>query len=221
MASRSTGLGSSSLAWVMGLSLMNEGRSWGRRGVSLLSAVWLGNLISFGVAGGTTVVNGVMSTGSILGPPATVKKVPCASMVVPWGIDAIRVSVGPSFGLVVDGTMIQMPGSRWMPIGFFGSLTSLMVCRYGTPLRKTSPCSAPRFGTEPRLGENDRTSLVRLSSRMLSLVFCGIGSGVGVMGLFGRKMVLKPWPCQSPTKSASGPRFGAACVAANAAGRLT
>jgi hypothetical protein len=68
------------------------------------------------------------------------------------------------------------------------------------------------LGTEPRLGENARVSEVRFSSRMLSVGGGGIGSGVGVCVLSGRKMVLKPLPVQLPVKAASGPRLGDARV---------
>jgi hypothetical protein len=85
---------------------------------------------------------------------------------------------------------------------------SLMVCRYGTPLRKMSPCTIPRLGTEPRPLENDRVSEVAFSSRMLSLLETGMGSGVGVAALSGRKIVLKPLPANVPVNSASGPKLG-------------
>jgi hypothetical protein len=72
-----------------------------------------------------------------------------------------------------------------------------------------SPCgSDPRLGTEPKLGENDKVSEVRFNSRMLSEPVTGVGSGVGVLLLFGRKIVLKPLPFQVPTKAAKGPRLG-------------
>ena len=65
----------------------------------------------------------------------------------------------------------------------------------------------PRFGTEPRLLENVSSSEVRFSSKMLSRRGeSGFGSGVGVTLLSGRKIVLKPFPTQSPTNAASGPR---------------
>ena len=50
-------------------------------------------------------------------------------MVVPWGIDAMRTTVGPTCGMSVSGTAIQSPGSKWMPTGWLGTVTSLMVCR--------------------------------------------------------------------------------------------
>ena len=40
---------------------------------------------------------------------------PWATIPVPWGIEAIRTTVGGSGGAVVFGTVAQMPGSRWMP----------------------------------------------------------------------------------------------------------
>jgi len=76
-----------------------------------------------------------------------------------------------------------------------------------------SPCGVvPLFGTEPRLGENERLSEVRFSSRMLSPGGRGKGSGVGVAVLLGRKIVLKPLPTQSPTNAASGPRGAGGAV---------
>jgi len=101
-----------------------------------------------------------------------------------------------------------------MPTGFAGLLMSLMVCRYGTPLRNMSPCgSEPRLGTEPKLGENASFSEVRLSSRTLSRGGGGgggaMGNCVGVTGLSGRKIVLKPWPFHFPRKKERGPRLGA------------
>src|SRR6266851_1330398 len=81
-----------------------------------------------------------------------------------------------------------------------------MVCRYGTPLRKMSPCGVvPRLGTAPRLLEKASSSEVRFSSKMLSPGGSGFGSGVGVTELLGRKMVLKPFPTKSPANAASGP----------------
>src|ERR1035438_9805737 len=71
----------------------------------------------------------------------------------------------------------------------------------------------PRLGMEPRLGENDRVSWVRLSSSKLSLPVTGIGSSVGVAVLSGRKMMLKPWPVNVPAKAASAPRLGAGAPA--------
>ncbi len=55
--------------------------------------------------------------------------VPWATIVVPCGIDAMRTRVCPSAGSVVDGTIIQSPGSTWMPTGWLGTVTSLIACR--------------------------------------------------------------------------------------------
>jgi hypothetical protein len=65
------------------------------------------------------------------------------------------------------------------------------------------------LGTEPRPLEKDRVSEVRFSWRTLSTSSTGIGSGVGVAVLLGRKIVLKPLPVNVPANSASGPRLGA------------
>ena len=70
-----------------------------------------------------------MSTAAMSGFPLTVDEVPWAAMVVPWGIDAMRTTVGPSAGSVVAGTAIQSPGSTWMPTGWLGTVTSWIVCR--------------------------------------------------------------------------------------------
>src|SRR6266702_7292714 len=107
-------------------------------------------------------------------------------------------------------------------------VTSLMVWRYGTPLRKASACGPePRFGIEPRLFENDSVSSVRFSSSTLSggsVVLIGPGICVGVVVLSGRKIVLNPCPVNVPVKADSGPSVGgrvkgtaagtAACAAA-------
>ena len=86
-----------------------------------------------------------------------------------------------------------------------------MVCRYGTPLRKMSPCGVvPRLGTEPRLFENDEVfgGEVEFENVVARPGGSGLGSGVGVALLLGRKIVLKPLPTQSPTNAARGPRGG-------------
>jgi len=76
-------------------------------------------------------------------------------------------------------------------------------------LRNMSPCgSDPLLGTEPKLGENDKVSDVIFNSKMLSEPGTGVGSGVGVLSLFGRKIVLKPLPFQVPTNAVKGPRLG-------------
>src|ERR1039458_9095895 len=128
-------------------------------------------------------------------------------------MEAMRVTVSPSCGILVTGTWIQIPGSTWIPTLSPWIVISLMVCRWGTSLRKASGCAAlPRFGTEPKLGENERLSEVRFNSKMLSRGGggggTGFGSDVGVAVLSGRKMVLKPFPTQSPTNAESGPSGG-------------
>ncbi len=123
MALRSTVLGSVSIAWVMVPAAMKLVRSCGIRAEPCAVAVWLakGNLVA--------PWNGVMSTGAIVGGPLTVNEVPCASTVVPCGIEAIRATSWPSFGSVVGGTQIHRPGSRWIPVGCAGLVTSLIDCR--------------------------------------------------------------------------------------------
>src|SRR2546430_7240566 len=93
---------------------MKDVRSWGIRAVPLAAAVWLGkrNLLA-----GLPMANGVMSTAGIVGFPAIVVKVPCASTVVPWGIEAMRVTVCPSAGSGVGGAITQRPGSEGMAGG--------------------------------------------------------------------------------------------------------
>ena len=71
----------------------------------------------------------MISTVGIVGFPLIVVAVPWASIVVPWGIDAMRTSVTPSAGSVVKGTIIHNPGSKWMPMGWVGTVMSLIVCR--------------------------------------------------------------------------------------------
>ena len=79
-------------------------------------------------------------------------------MVVPRGMEPMRVKVLPTFGLtVLAGTSIQNPVSTWMipgsglsPLPVLTLVTSVTVCRYETPLRKMSGCSSkPRLGTQP------------------------------------------------------------------------
>src|SRR5215471_6154659 len=119
-------LGSVSMAWVMVPAAIKGARFCGIRAVLLVAAVWLGKGI---LLWGGRVANGVMSTAGMFGFPAAVDEVPWASTVVPCGIDAMRTTVGPSAGSVVCGTAIQMPGSKWMPTGWLGMVTSLIVCR--------------------------------------------------------------------------------------------
>jgi hypothetical protein len=65
-------------------------RSCGILGVFGSLAVWLGNLI---LLLGGAVLKGVMSTGFMVGGPATVAMMPWASIVVPCGIEARRATV--------------------------------------------------------------------------------------------------------------------------------
>ena len=136
-------------------------------------------------------------------------------------MDAIRVSDSPRSGSeFVAGICIQSPGSRCIGTGVPSAfpvamlVTSLMACTYETPLRKMSFCfSSPRFGTLPREGENERVSVVRLSSRTFSLGGLGgagetgLGNVVVVGGpLLGRKIRLNPVPAKFPLKFAKTPR---------------
>src|SRR5580704_15934859 len=123
---RSRVLGSVSMAWVMVPAVMKGARFCGIRGVLSSVAFWLGKVIFLA---GLPITVGVMSTTGIVGFPVVVEKVPWASTVVPWGIDAMRATVAPSAGSVVTGTDSQIPGSKWMPTGWLGKVTSLIVCR--------------------------------------------------------------------------------------------
>ena len=67
----------------------------------------------------------VMFTAVISGFPSMVAKVSWASIVLPCGIDAMRISAGPSYGSVVAGMAILSPGSTWMPMGWRGTVTSV------------------------------------------------------------------------------------------------
>src|ERR1700733_366664 len=108
---RSTVLGSSRIACVMVPAVINEVRSCGILSVLTGAAVWLGNWI------GAPPAVGVILTDGIVGAPRIDTHVPSASIVVPFGIDAIRARVATSAGFVVAGTAIQIPGSTWMPTG--------------------------------------------------------------------------------------------------------
>src|SRR5689334_541480 len=66
-------LGSSSIACVIVPAGMKDVRSCGIRGVFLLDAVWLANLI---LELGWSMVNGVMSLDVMVGGPLVVEKVP-------------------------------------------------------------------------------------------------------------------------------------------------
>ena len=213
LALRSTVFGSSRMAWVIVPVFMNGDRSCGSLRVFVRVAVWLGNVTGDG--GLLLIRNGVILVGGIVGGPGVVAvgATPWALIVVPCGMEAIRLSDSTCTGLVVvTGTRIHSPGSKCMFVagpgcpGAFpvaGSVTSLMVCTYGTPLRKMSPCANnPRLGTLPRAPAKASVSLVMLSSRTLSVVPCvGLfGNIVGVAELCGRKIVLNPFPANVPWK---------------------
>ena len=110
LAVRNTLFGSSRMAWVMVPSAMNLLRSCGSLGVSVADAFWLAN--------GTLllrlpITNGVMSTLGMVGGPAMLEVGArhWALMVVPCGMDAIRVSDSPRTGsTVVAGTCILNHG---------------------------------------------------------------------------------------------------------------
>src|SRR5215472_5973765 len=102
-------LGSSSIACVIVPAATKDVRSCGIRTVSLLDAFWLGNLR---LTPGWPMKNGVMSLDPMTGGPLLVEKVPWASIVVPWGIDAMRKTVCGTLGSVVFGMHIQSPGSK-------------------------------------------------------------------------------------------------------------
>ena len=68
-----TMLGLSRMSCVIVPAAMKLVRSCGSRKVSVLAAVWLGNLM---VAVGSPILKGVMSTGFICGPPLMVNEVP-------------------------------------------------------------------------------------------------------------------------------------------------
>ena len=197
---RNTVFGSVRMAWVIVPAATNLLRSCGSLAVFVFDVVWLGNGI---LLPGLPIANGVMSTDGIFGAPGELAEGArhWALMVVPCGMDAMRVSDSPSFGsTVVAGTCIQSPGSKWMAEGAAsafpvrGLVTSLMACTYGTPLRKISFCPAdPRLGMLPRELENDSVSVVRLSSRTLSEL-TGMGNFVPLELLFGRNIELKPFP---------------------------
>src|SRR5271165_4111296 len=96
------------------------------RAVPPVAAVWLGKVIRLDGEPGKPALNGVMPlggpggtgmlaafTGLIVGGPLIGgNEVPCALMVVPCGIDAIRVNVCPSCGSLVVGTITHSPGSK-------------------------------------------------------------------------------------------------------------
>ena len=222
LALRSTVFGSSRMAWVIVPAFMNGVRSCGSLRVFVRFAVWLGKLTGDG--GLLLIVNGVILVGGILGGPGVVAvgATPWALIVVPCGMEAIRLSDSTCTGLVaVTGTRIHSPGSKCMPVAgpsafpVAGLVTSLMVCTYGTPLRKMSPCANnPRLGTLPRAPAKASVSLVRLSSRTLSVAPCvGLfGNMVGVAELCGRKIVFNPFPANVPWKLFNTSSAGAGVV---------
>jgi len=82
----------------------------------------------FGVPCGGTLPptgNGTVFAKANFGT-VTVKAVPSAARALPCGIVARRVTLAVSTGSVVDGTLIQMPGSRWSAPP---SVASLICCR--------------------------------------------------------------------------------------------
>jgi hypothetical protein len=91
-------------------------------------------------------------------------------MVVPCGMEAMRVTVSPSCGMVVRGNMNPNAGlevdadTLAVDRNVVDALHIRHAVEEGVWLRPV-----PRFGTEPRLFENERVSEVRFSSRMLSL----------------------------------------------------
>jgi hypothetical protein len=76
-------------------------RSCGILGVLGLVAVWLGNGILVGRVSGFEW----RDVDRIYGRrPGDRPKKPCASMVVPCGMDAMRTTISPKFGTLVAGT---------------------------------------------------------------------------------------------------------------------
>ena len=112
---------------------------------------------------------------------------------MPCGIDAIRTTVGGSFGAVVFGTVAQMPGSRWMPAeSAVGDLLHVVDAEHLDVLL-----------VEPAVGDRARDLLehqrlrgqVQLEEPVLH-----------PDGKCGRQIVLNPCPFQVPGRAASGPR---------------
>ena len=62
----------------------------------------------------------------MFGPPFAVAAVPWNSTTVPCGMEAIRTTVGTTFGSVVAGTAAHMPGSMCSPAPRFASV---ICCR--------------------------------------------------------------------------------------------
>lgn len=96
LALRNTVFGSSRMAWAMVPAAMNFPRSCGSLAVLVFDASWLANRILLLVP----ITNGVMSTAGIVGGPAIpeVGARHWAVIVVPRGMDAIRINDSPSTG---------------------------------------------------------------------------------------------------------------------------
>src|SRR5215467_12716225 len=119
---RSRVLGSSIIACVIVPAATKDVRSCGILGVSLLEAFWLGNGT---FEGGWPILNGVVSLGPMTGGPLIVEKVPWASIVVPWGIDAMRQTVRcRTWGSVVFRLHTQSPGSKRKPPAWMAPVIS-------------------------------------------------------------------------------------------------
>src|SRR5215467_12124570 len=185
----STLLGLLSMAWVMPVSPTPEVRNgvvWFRC-CSGKSMVWFG----------WPTVNGVRLMFGIEGPPGVVVATPWIRIVVPCGMEAIRVTAAGSCGSVRGGMLIHTPGSICSPAGTPSTVTlaSEICCRYVSPDMKICPWTRPRFGISPLMTSRSIWSLVTFSSRKWS-----------DDPLCGRQMALKPRPLQFPTRPASGPR---------------
>ena len=63
------------------------------------------------VAVGLPMKKGRMLMLGIIGEPGNSGRRPCAPVVVPCGMEAMRTTVAVSAGLVVGGTAAHMPGS--------------------------------------------------------------------------------------------------------------
>ena len=199
----STLLGLLSMAWVMPVSPTPEVRNgvvWFRC-CSAKSSVWFR----------LPMVNGVRLTLGIEGPPAAVVAVPWIRIVVPCGMEAIRVMAAGSCGSVRGGMLIHTPGSICSPAGAPPTVTlaSEICCRYVSPDMKIWPWTKPRFGISPLMTSRSIWSWVTFSSRKWSDA-----------PLCGRQMALKPRPLQFPARPASGPRPAVAVIAGGAPSSL-
>ena len=103
-AARRTLLGLLTICWVMPVNPAPLVRNWVAvaRVCSGKSIVWAG----------WPIVNGLMLTSGMDGPPGAVLAVPCNRIVVPCGMDARRATVRGSWGSPVPGTVIHRPGSK-------------------------------------------------------------------------------------------------------------